>query len=549
MDIKIEKRWMSFLVILTLITGLFAGTVVSEKTAQASSTGLIYASYLQKVGWLNPAYTNECSGRAGYSLRVEAFKLCLTDQEYSGSVVYRSYCQSYGWRNWAKDGEVSGTTGQGKRMEAIQIKLTGDIANYYDIFYTAYVQSYGWLGWAKNGETAGTAEYGKRIEAIQIDLLPKDKYSANNTIKPYLHPLVKYRTHVQKNGWQNYVSDGAVAGTSGQAKRLEAINISLVAQEYSGGISYKTHVQKDGWQNWKSNGQMSGTSGQAKRLEAIQIKLTGEMANHYDIYYRVHAQKFGWMGWAKNGASAGTEGYAYRLEALQIKLVEKGGAAPGSTSNAFQKKAGPKTISNVQELLAIDGKSGSYVLTRDIDMSGCNQIISKFSGTLDGRGHSLIGQQTVLVKENVGTIKNINFKNVNINRRIEYHYYQLEDPQSGGAAVAFTNNGTISDCTVTGNIYIRADSVDNATYAAGFVLYNGGTLNRCFNYATVTSDGSHPGSWGFDNRVNKAVASGICISNEGTIKRCQNAGNRGIHQAQRRYGARTCPPGKGRKRL
>ena len=130
MDIKIEKRWMSFLVILTLITGLFAGTVVSEKTAQASSTGLIYASYLQKVGWLNPAYTNECSGRAGYSLRVEAFKLCLTDQEYSGSVVYRSYCQSYGWRNWAKDGEVSGTTGQGKRMEAIQIKLTGDMHMY-----------------------------------------------------------------------------------------------------------------------------------------------------------------------------------------------------------------------------------------------------------------------------------------------------------------------------------------------------------------------------------------------------------------------------------
>ena len=31
--------------------------------------------------------------------------------------------------------------------------------------------------------------------------------------------------------------------------------------------------------------------------------------------------------------------------------------------------------------------------------------------------------------------------------------------------------------------------------------------------------------------------------------RCQNAGNRGIHQAQRRYGARPCPPGKGRKRL
>ena len=66
---------------------------------------------------------------------------------------------------------------------------------------------------------------------------------------------------------------------------------------------------------------MSGTSGQAKRLEAIRIRLTGELANHYDIYYRVHAQSFGWMGWAKNGEAAGTARYAKRLEAIQIVLT------------------------------------------------------------------------------------------------------------------------------------------------------------------------------------------------------------------------------------
>ena len=75
------------------------------------------------------------------------------------------------------------------------------------------------------------------------------------------------------------------------------------------------------------------------RLEAIQIKLTGDMAKNYDVYYRVHAQNFGWMGWAKNGASAGTAGYSYRLEAIQIKLVKKGGAAPGSTANAYRSRS------------------------------------------------------------------------------------------------------------------------------------------------------------------------------------------------------------------
>lgn len=83
---------------------------------------------------------------------------------------------------------------------------------------------------------------------------------------------------------------------------------------------------------------MSGTSGKALRLEAIEIKLTGEVANHYDVYYRVHAQSFGWLDWAKNGQSAGTAGYAKRLESIQIVLVPKNGPAPGATARPFEKK-------------------------------------------------------------------------------------------------------------------------------------------------------------------------------------------------------------------
>jgi uncharacterized protein YjdB len=87
--------------------------------------------------------------------------------------------------------------------------------------------------------------------------------------------------------------------------------------------------------NWVSNGAMSGTSGESKRLEAIEIRLTGNAANTYDVYYRVHAQNFGWLDWASNGAAAGTAGFSYRLEAIQIVLVPKGGTAPGATARAF----------------------------------------------------------------------------------------------------------------------------------------------------------------------------------------------------------------------
>jgi hypothetical protein len=152
-------------------------------------------------------------------------------------------------------------------------------------------------------------------------------------------PVVSYRTHVQKIGWQGFVKDGAVSGTSGQSKRLEGIRIKLGNLPVSGSIQYRTHIQRKGWEKgWKSDGNMSGTSGKSLRLEAIQIRLTGEMAKKYDVYYRVHAQKFGWMGWAKNGENAGTAGYSYRLEAIQIVLVPKGQSKPTATLGGVRQK-------------------------------------------------------------------------------------------------------------------------------------------------------------------------------------------------------------------
>lgn len=146
---------------------------------------------------------------------------------------------------------------------------------------------------------------------------------------------IDYSVHAQKYGWMETVSDGEMAGTSGESKRLEAIKISLRNPSVSGSVRYRVHCQKYGWMDWVSDGAMSGTSGESKRLEAIQIELTGEMAEKYDIYYRVHSQTYGWLGWAKNGAKAGTSGESKRLESIEIKLVKKGGSAPGSTENSY----------------------------------------------------------------------------------------------------------------------------------------------------------------------------------------------------------------------
>lgn len=148
------------------------------------------------------------------------------------------------------------------------------------------------------------------------------KAAGDNEVQFSTDVRVKYRTHVQTYGWQDWKADGELSGTTGQAKRLEGIEIKLENQPYSGGIMYRTHVQTYGWEEgYKENGQMSGTSGQAKRLEAIQIELYGEMAEHYHVFYRVYVQSYGWLGWTVDGNLAGTEGYAKRLEGIEIFLL------------------------------------------------------------------------------------------------------------------------------------------------------------------------------------------------------------------------------------
>ncbi len=148
--------------------------------------------------------------------------------------------------------------------------------------------------------------------------------------------IIRYKTHVQNDGWQNWKTQGQMSGTQGRSLRLEGICINLENNVLSGSVKYSTHIQNIGWQEEKVNGQMSGTEGQSLRLEAIKIKLEGNISQYYDIYYRVHAQNFGWLGWAKNGEAAGTAGYAYRLEGIEIVLSRKETQFEGNTINCFK---------------------------------------------------------------------------------------------------------------------------------------------------------------------------------------------------------------------
>ena len=308
-------------------------TTVSDNEKEVSAS-VSYKTHVQKIGWQSFVENGRLSGTEEQQKRLEAIQIHLVDLEnISGGIRYKTHVQKNGWQPWVENGASSGTTGSGLRLEAIKIELTGDIADVYDIYYNTHIEKIGWSGWAKNGETSGSAGYGLRLEAIHIKLVKKDangNSTAPTTIDDfacfdyYNTPVVSYRTHVQKTGWQSWVRNNKTSGTVGKGLRLEAIQIKITDNKgTSGGITYSTHVEKKGWMSWVNNGVLSGTSGKGLRLEAIDMKLTGDLANQYSILYRVHAQHFGWMGWAKDGANAGTSGYGYRLEGIQIVIIDK----------------------------------------------------------------------------------------------------------------------------------------------------------------------------------------------------------------------------------
>ena len=340
-----------------------------------------YTTHVQYIGWQSYVSDGAMAGTSGKALRLEGIKIKLENSPYSGNIEYRTHIQNIGWETaFKKNDAMSGTTGRSFRLEAIEIKLTGEIATYYDVYYRVHAQNVGWLGWARNGERSGTAGYAWRLEGIEIKLVKKgtkvseygkaatfyEKNVGSTTPVPD-DVYLTYTTHVQNIGWQSYVYDGATAGTSGRALRLEGIKIQLRNQPYTGDIEYRTHIQYAGWEtSYKKNNEISGTVGKGYRLEAIQIRLTGEMKEHFDIYYRVHAQAYGWLGWARNGASAGTAGFGYRLEAIQIKLVPKGEIFSEYGGKAtYLSKAGGATVPQSDEEVSkgwriVNGKTYYY---------------------------------------------------------------------------------------------------------------------------------------------------------------------------------------------
>ena len=335
-----------------------------------------YQVHIENIGWQSWKKNGEMAGTSGQSLRLEAIRICLEDSD-DYSVMYRVHVQNVGWQDWKTDGEMAGTSGQSLRLEAIEIKIVpkqkkGKLyidtpSNGSTYYSSSTINVQGWKmantsnssikAYIDNTEVASSTityynrtdvtnailDYGTATQnpkaGFKFSINAANLSNGNHTIKIVLYSEttalttisstfkvdknlhVSYRSHVQYVGWQGYVLDGEMSGTSGNSYRVEAMNIDLINAPENAKILYRAHVQNIGWQGWKANGEMAGTSGQELRIEAIEIKL--QNMDNYTVEYQVHIQDKGWSDWYIDGETAGTIGQSKRIEAVRIRIVSK----------------------------------------------------------------------------------------------------------------------------------------------------------------------------------------------------------------------------------
>lgn len=129
------------------------------------------------------------------------------------------------------------------------------------INYRVHQEKAGWLPHVEDGQTAGITGNALRLEAIKIDC-------------KLAGVKIKAKAHIQKKGTVDYgyITSDTVIGTTGEKLRLEGLELEAEGLPAGMQLYLRYHIQTEGWSDWIT-GAMAGTAGLGKRLEAIQIKI------------------------------------------------------------------------------------------------------------------------------------------------------------------------------------------------------------------------------------------------------------------------------------
>ena len=196
---KIKKTAIS---IVLAIACVMVTCGITSDPAYAADMGAVYGIYEHGTGW-SGYHGDKTAVRAGNGSYVTAIRASLLGQPdgMSGTLSYQVNLSGTGWLSWQENMAETGTIETGMPLEAIRMELTGQLKDHYDVYYSVF-QNGSWTAPVKNGETAGTSGMAKRLEAIQIKLVPKnsDTSQFEDGKKAYIKgtPTANYSTQAQE---------------------------------------------------------------------------------------------------------------------------------------------------------------------------------------------------------------------------------------------------------------------------------------------------------------------------------------------------------------
>lgn len=170
-------------------------------------------------------------------------------------------------------------------------------------------------------------------------------------------------------------------------------------------------------------------------------------------------------------------------------------AAPASAETEPTAEQEPVEIRTVEQLQNIaEDPAGSYVLMEDLDLTGVDWEPIDFSGSLDGNGHAILnlelarpgssvadtydGNLKVYSSEFVGLFGKLrgarvtNLKLLGVSALVD-----TDESCFVGALAGFSSGSTITGCTVSGTLELRAHK--KMFGIGGLVGYGGGYVRDC----------------------------------------------------------------------
>jgi uncharacterized protein YjdB len=300
--------------------------VAREPTATPSAIRIQYRAYVQDLGWLPWQDEGNQAGTTDQGRRLEALEFRIVSGSTQSRIRYRSHISGVGWESeWRYDGATSGSAGS--TIEAIQVGLE-NAGSTNNLATEVYAQEWGWLGFVRDFWIAGTVGQARRVEAFHAYMrtTPQELNCNGCAVK------MAYMAYIQDNAWnQGWKRTPDYAGTEGQQLRVEAFKVVLYNAPEGMGIEYRANVEGE-WRDWRRNGEDAGTTGEAKEINAVEMRLINPHPGTV-LSYGAHFENLGWLEYAadnpsRNNPILGNPSDRMRLEALRGGLHHP----PGTSS-------------------------------------------------------------------------------------------------------------------------------------------------------------------------------------------------------------------------